>query len=59
MRNKQQELNLQVPGCMDVATVVHELMHAIGFIHEHSRPDRDRYVKVDLSNVQEDGKINY
>lgn len=31
--------------------VVHELMHAIGLDHEHSRSDRKEFVDVDLNNV--------
>jgi hypothetical protein len=32
-------------------TTMHEMMHAIGFVHEHSRPDRDQFVQVLLQNV--------
>jgi len=39
-------------GCGYAGTVFHELMHAIGFFHEHSRPDRDYYVTVHLENLE-------
>lgn len=48
----QQEINLG-NGCKTMRHVVHEMMHAIGFWHEHSRSDRDKYVKIHYENIQE------
>jgi hypothetical protein len=37
--------------------IVHELAHTLGYFHEHSRPDRDNYIKVVWSNVMK-GRYN-
>lgn len=39
-------------GCVTSAVVKHELMHAIGFWHEHCRTDRDDYVIVHFDNIK-------
>lgn len=46
-----QKVNL-AKGCFARShTVMHELMHALGFDHEHVRPDRDEWVKIIDENI--------
>lgn len=42
-------INISTPN---IGTMVHEMMHCMGFMHEHQRPDRDDYVKINIENVE-------
>ncbi|XP_060084982.1 uncharacterized protein LOC132564343 [Ylistrum balloti] len=42
-------------NCYYKGVVMHELTHAVGFFHEQSRYDRDKYVEVRWDNIM-DGK---
>ena len=48
----QQTLNLGDDKCFELATVVHEVLHGLAFVHEQSRPDRNDYIKVNMDMVQ-------
>ena len=39
-------------GCLFFPTIVHEIGHALGFFHEHSRADRDDYIIVHTQNIE-------
>lgn len=34
-----------------VGNLCHELLHALGLYHEHTREDRDKYVTVNWQNI--------
>ena len=47
MKGGEQHLYMN-SGCFadGLLMPVHELLHTLGFVHEHTRPDRDRFVVV-------------
>ena len=45
-------------GC-SAGSTIHEIGHSLGLSHEQSRKDRDNYVTVDLSQVQEGLQNNF
>ena len=44
-RHGQHRINLEQARCMNKGTIIHEILHALGFIHEHNHPNRDQYVR--------------
>jgi len=45
--------------CKRPGVVIHELGHTLGFFHEQSRPDRDKYVVILTENIQEGKEENF
>ncbi|MGH9387884.1 MAG: M12 family metallopeptidase [Vicinamibacterales bacterium] len=54
----QYRLNLG-SSCWNPRDIHHQLGHALGFVHEEQRPDRDSYVNIELANVRPDARSNF
>ncbi|XP_033483204.1 uncharacterized protein LOC117257266 [Epinephelus lanceolatus] len=46
-------------GCINNGIIQHELIHVLSFWHEHSRSDRDVYVRINFENIKEDNHHNF
>jgi Astacin (Peptidase family M12A) len=53
-------VNLQSNSCVEVlGTPIHEIMHAVGFMHEQNREERDGYVIIHNENIQNGLQRNF
>lgn len=56
----EQIVNFQPSGCLvKIGTVLHELMHAVGFMHEQNRENRDDHVLIVRENISPGYEVNF
>lgn len=48
-----------VSDSCSTGSIIHEIGHALGLFHEHTRPDRDNYVQIDWSLIVPGKEINF
>ena len=54
MRGGQQQVAITSNSWSSQGIIEHELIHALGWYHEQSRPDRDSFVTINWGNIQSD-----
>ena len=52
-------ISIQPGGCVNKGIIQHETMHALGFFHEQSRPDRDDFVTILWDNIPDAWANNF
>jgi len=50
---------LSIYNWNETYVIAHEIMHALGFAHEQSRPDRDQFVKINWENIVKNAENNF
>lgn len=58
-RRGGQQMVILGEGCYVKGVILHELMHALGFWHEHSRPDRDDFISIVWENIALEHRSNF
>lgn len=43
---------IEIDNSCSAGNIMHEIGHVLGFLHEHTRYDRDTYVKISTANIQ-------
>ncbi|XP_054613688.1 zinc metalloproteinase nas-4-like [Dunckerocampus dactyliophorus] len=51
--------DLHVGRFCKVGNIVHEVLHALGFYHEHTRPDRKNYITIVSENIMKGRERNF
>lgn len=52
-----QAFYLRRPRCMELYTIIHELLHNLGLEHMHNSLDRDNYIDIDFNNILPENRV--
>ncbi len=57
--NARRIFNFGIGWCWYREGMIHELGHVLGLMHEHQRPDRDKFISIRLSGVESNHTFAY
>uniref|UniRef100_A0A3Q1FKJ2 Metalloendopeptidase n=1 Tax=Acanthochromis polyacanthus TaxID=80966 RepID=A0A3Q1FKJ2_9TELE len=55
----KQVLSLNKQGCLYHGIIIHELNHALGFLHKQTRSDHDSYVRINWQYINPQNAYNF
>ncbi|XP_057678533.1 low choriolytic enzyme-like isoform X2 [Corythoichthys intestinalis] len=55
----KQVVSLQRFGCVQKGIIQHEVLHSLGFYHEHTRSNRDQHILIHWDNIEKYGRQNF
>ncbi|XP_020806072.1 seminal metalloprotease 1 [Drosophila serrata] len=62
-KNAPNRINLQPhqigKGCFRIGSIMHELLHSLGFEHQHVSQNRDEYVRIEWENIDKNQFTNF
>ncbi|XP_077478972.1 low choriolytic enzyme [Stigmatopora argus] len=53
------EQDIHVDTTCQVGNIIHEVLHALGFYHEHTRSDRGKHITIVQENIMKGHKKNF
>ncbi|XP_065670144.1 zinc metalloproteinase nas-14 isoform X4 [Hydra vulgaris] len=54
----EQKILITIRTCYK-GTMLHEILHTLGMMHEHTRPDRDSYISINITNIKDGMMKNF
>jgi Astacin (Peptidase family M12A) len=55
----KQQISMSKNGCITKGTVMHEIIHALGYAHMQNHIDRDNFVRVNFINIILNKRSNF